>query len=70
MKKPDIIVIDGHALSWRRISAIRRQQLEEWEKARGKQPSLFPLRDDSRPKSERSAAGRYSEPSLLSALID
>jgi len=30
------------------------------------QPTLFPLREDSRPAGERSAAERYREPSLFS----
>jgi hypothetical protein len=28
---------------------LRRQQLEAWKKAEGKQPALFELRDDYRP---------------------
>ena len=68
MSKPDTIVIDGRAYSWRRIVEIRRQQLEAWRKAQGAQPALFALKEDCRPEPERSAAGRYREPTLL-ALI-
>lgn len=70
MAKPDTIMIDGRAYSWRAILDIRRQQIEAWKKARPEQPALFELKDDKRPESERSAAGRYSEPSLLAWLQD
>lgn len=65
MKLPDTIVIDGHAYSWRRITALRRQQIAAWKAAQPSQPVLFELIDDSRPAQERSAKGRYLEPSLL-----
>lgn len=65
MKPPDTLIVDGHAFSWRRLRQLRRQQVEEWKRACPDQPALFDLRDDARPKPERSAAGRYHEPSLL-----
>jgi len=34
------------------------------ERAKAKQPTLFELKDDYRPPAERTAAGRYLEPSL------
>lgn len=68
MSKPDTIVIEGRAYSWRVILKLRRAQLEAWRKARPEQPALFPLREDCRPKAERTAAGRYREPTLLSIL--
>ena len=43
---------------------------EAWRKAQGSQPALFELKDDSRPKAERTAAGRYAEPTLLEWLRD
>ena len=70
MKKPNTILIDGRAYSWRQIVELRRKQLEAWKAARGEQPALFPLKDDSRPAAERTAAGRYSEPTLLELLRD
>ena len=36
--------------------------------AKAEQPPLFELLEDCRPASERSAAGRYSEPSLFSRI--
>ena len=68
MPKPDTIVIDGHAFSWRRISELRRQQLEAWRAAEARQLTLFALQDDCRPTTERTAAGRYREPSLWTRL--
>ena len=65
MSRPDIIVIDGRTYRWRDIIELRRQQLEAWKAARPQQPALFALKDDCRPAAERSAAGRYREPSLL-----
>jgi hypothetical protein len=65
MAKPDILVVDGRAFSWRQISELRRQQLEAWKAAEARQLALFELKDDCRPATERTAAGRYQEPSLL-----
>ncbi len=68
MNAPDLFVIDGRAFSWRRICELRRQQIEAWKRARPQQPALFALRDDRRPEPERTAAGRYREPTLLAWL--
>lgn len=65
--KPDTIILDGRVYSWRRIVEIRRQQIAAWKAARPGQPALFALRDDSRPRGERTAAGRYCEPGLFGA---
>ena len=65
MKAPDAIIIEGRAYSWRAILEIRRRQIEAWKAARPQQPALFELIDDSRPKSERTAAGRFQEPGLF-----
>jgi hypothetical protein len=65
MSLPDTIVIDGHAYSWRRLCELRRQQIEAWKAAQPCQPALFEMMDDSRPAADRTAAGRFSEPSLL-----
>jgi hypothetical protein len=62
---PDTLIVDGHAFSWQRLCELRRQQLEEWKAAQPSQPALFELRDDCRPAAERTAAGRYQEPSLF-----
>ena len=70
MAKFDILIIDGHAFSWQRISELRRQQLEAWKAEQARQLALFELKDDCRPEAERTAAGRYLEPSLLALIGD
>jgi hypothetical protein len=65
MAKPDTLIVDGHALSWQHLCDLRRQQIETWKKAEGRQPALFELRDDHRPITARTAAGRYLQPSLF-----
>lgn len=70
MRRPDTIAIGGRAYSWRAVLELRRAQLEAWEAARPSQPALFELKDDSRPGPERTAAGRYREPTLLTLLQD
>lgn len=68
MKRPDTIIIEGRAYSWRVILELRRAQIEAWKAARPNQPALFELKEDCRPKADRTAAGRYAEPTLLSIL--
>jgi hypothetical protein len=65
MARPDTIIMDGHAFSWQRVVELRRQQLAAWKAARPEQPTLFELKHDCRPVSERTAAGRYAEPTLF-----
>jgi hypothetical protein len=65
MAKPDIFIVDGHAFSWQRLVELRRAQLEAWRAEQMRQPSLFELKEDYRPEAERTAAGRYREPTLL-----
>jgi hypothetical protein len=66
MAKPDIVVIEGHAYRWQEICELRRQQLLARQAGQPKQLALFALRDDCRPVAERTAAGRYQEPTLFS----
>jgi hypothetical protein len=68
MAKPDTIMIDGHAFSWRRVCELRRQQLEAWNAEQARQLALFDLKDDCRPATERTAAGRYQEPTLFAVV--
>lgn len=65
MPKPDTLIVDGHAFSWQRLVELRRQQLEAWQAERVRQLALFELKDDSRPAAERTAAGRYREPTFF-----
>jgi len=66
MTQPTFIEIDGKRLVWRELVQKRREQLKAAAKA--VQLPLFELRDDSRPACERTAAGRYLEPSLFTVL--
>jgi len=68
MAKPDTLMVDGHAVSWQRLCELRRQQLAAWKAAQPEQPALFELKDDCRPKAERTAAGRYQEPTLFAIM--
>lgn len=63
MRAPPFIDIDGKRHLWRDIVKLRQQQREAARRA--EQPPLFELRDDRRPSAERTAAGRYLEPSLF-----
>jgi hypothetical protein len=66
----DAFILEGRAFSWRALCDMRRAQLQAMRGARGTQPALFELHDDHRPANERTAAGRYAEPSLWEALRD
>jgi hypothetical protein len=70
MSKPDTIIIDGRAYSWRRLCELRKAQLEAWQAAQARQPALFALREDSRPPCERTASRRFEQPTLLQWLTD
>jgi hypothetical protein len=67
MALPKFIEIDGKRIAWRDVLQRRREQIEAC--AEPEQPALFELREDHRPVSDRTATGRYLEPSLF-ALID
>jgi hypothetical protein len=70
MSKPDTITIDGNAFDWQRLLELRRQQVEAWRAAQPRQLALFDLKHDCRPQTERTAPGRYEEPSLFTAVTD
>jgi len=70
MAKPDTLIVDGRAYSWQRLCELRRQQLEAWKAMQPSQPALFELKEDFRPVAERTAAGRYREPTLLPLMIN
>jgi hypothetical protein len=53
---------EAGAYRWRDIIELRRQQIDAWRAARPEQPALFALRQDSRPVTECTVAGRYREP--------
>ena len=63
MTAPRFIVIDGKRHLWRDILKLRREQVRAAAKAL--QPALFELLEDRRPPAERTAAGRFMEPTLF-----
>ena len=63
MPGPKFIEIGGKRYLWREILQLRREQKQAYAKA--DQPALFALKEDTRPASDRTAAGRYLEPSLF-----
>lgn len=63
MPAPRFIEIDGKRYLWRDLLRLRKEQRAAAREAA--QPPLFALRDDCRPPAERTASGRYREPSLF-----
>ena len=59
--------MDCKRFLWKDVLKLRREQLTA---ARQKQPALFELQDDVRPKSQRTAAGRLGEPTLEGKALD
>ena len=66
MPRPAFIEIDGKLYLWRDIIARRKEQLRT--QAVAQQPPLFELKHDPRPESERTASGRYREPTLFAQI--
>jgi hypothetical protein len=62
-RAPRFIDIDGKRYLWRDLVRLRLEQRAAAR--RGEQPALFELHEDCRPAADRTAAGRYLEPSLL-----
>jgi hypothetical protein len=62
-RAPRFIEIDGKRYLWRDIIKLRQEQRAAAR--RGEEPPLFELHEDCRPATERTAAGRYVEPSLF-----
>ena len=56
------IEIDGKRYAWRDILKLRKEQRE---KARNAQMTLFEMKDDSRPSSQKTAEGRFTQPLLF-----
>ncbi len=52
------IVIDGKQYDWKEIRRLRREQIQA---ARKPLLTLFELKEDTRPASQRSVEGRYTE---------
>ena len=66
MALPKFITIDGKRFAWRDVLQRRREQIAAC--AEPEQPALFELKEDHRPATDRTADGRYREPSLFSLL--
>jgi len=60
------IDLDGKRYPWRDILQLRREQKVAF--AQAEHPALFEIKLDRRPEPERSATGRYLEPSLFTRL--
>jgi hypothetical protein len=56
------IEIDGKRYAWRDILKLRKEQRDENP---DRQLTLFELKVDARPTSQRTASGRYEEPLLF-----
>jgi hypothetical protein len=63
MTHPKFIEIDGRRHLWRDLLQQRKEQ--QAAAARTQQLALFELKDDCRPATERTAGGRYQQPSLF-----
>lgn len=59
---PTFIVIDGLRYAWKDILRLRQEQRKA---AVQQQLTLFELKEDSRPASQRTVEGRFTEPLLF-----
>ncbi len=59
---PAFIMIDGKRYAWKDILRLRREQRKA---ARQPQLTLFEVREDIRPASQRTVEGRFTEPLLF-----
>jgi hypothetical protein len=59
---PRFIEIDGKRYLWRDLLRLRREQRQA---AKTAQLALFPLKEDRRPQTQKTACGRYAEPTLF-----
>jgi len=62
MSGPRYLVIDGKRFLWANILRLRQEQRKA---AKNEQPALFALKEDCRPPSQKTACGRYKEPTLF-----
>ena len=68
MSRLATIELDGRRYLWREIIERRRRQIAAHDAAQARQLTLFDLKDDTRPATQRTVAGRYAEPTLFTAL--
>ncbi|RNJ51367.1 hypothetical protein [Methylocystis hirsuta] len=62
MSGPRYLVLDGKRYLWRDVLRIRQEQRKA---AKREQPTLFPIKEDCRPPTQKTARGRYEEPTLF-----
>jgi hypothetical protein len=65
MPGADTLIVDGHGFNWQRLCELRKRQLEARRASQAQQLTLFEMREDCRPESERTTAGRYEAPTML-----
>jgi len=63
MGLPKFITLGDKVYRWRDVLRLRREQAKEAK--RPQQETLFPLVEDSRPATQRTASGRYEQPLLF-----
>ena len=56
------VILDGKRYAWKEILRLRREQKKAQRQA---QLALFELKEDSRPATQHTADGRFSEPLLF-----
>jgi hypothetical protein len=59
---PRYLVLDGKRYRWADLVRLRKEQRKA---AKKEQPTLFPLKEDYRPPTQKTAQGRYEEPTLF-----
>ena len=57
------IVIEGRVYDWKEIRRLRREQTQAAQ--RTNQLTLFELKEDARPPTQKTADARYQEPLLF-----
>jgi hypothetical protein len=59
---PRYLVLDGKRYLWSDLLRLRKEQRKA---AKKEQPTLFPIAEDCRPPTQKTASGRYREPTLF-----
>lgn len=62
MSGPRYLVLDGKRYLWPDLLRLRKEQRRA---AKKEQPTLFSLKEDCRPPTQKTASGRYREPTLF-----
>ncbi|MGE0236073.1 hypothetical protein [Methylocystis sp.] len=62
MSGPRYLVVDGKRFLWAELLRLRKEQRKA---AKNEQQTLFPLKEDCRPPTQKTARGRFEEPTLF-----